>query len=127
MGQQRLVLHLKNLGQSPLDKLHIQLNDSVNNKDYGIALADFAILDNDWTRVEIPLGEFANGGVDLQHFLSLRLFFGPNASVDLAVDEIKFSGASEEFVLFGAQHRSSAWRSNGNLNAAEVDGEDVAP
>jgi poly(3-hydroxybutyrate) depolymerase len=127
MGQQRLVLHLKNLGQSPLDKLHIQLNDSVNNKDYGVALADFAILDNDWTRVEIPLGEFANRGVDLQHFLSLRLFFGPNASVDLAVDEIKFSGAGEDFVLFGAQHRSSAWRSNGNLNAAEVDGEDIAP
>lgn len=77
----------------PLDKLHIQLNDSVNNKDYGVALADFATLGNDWTRVEIPLGEFANRGVDLQHFLSLRLFFGPNASVDLAVNEINFSGA----------------------------------
>ena len=127
MGQQTLVVQLKNLSQLPLDKLHIQLNDSVNNKDYGVDVANFATLGSEWTRVEIPLSEFANRGVDLQHFLSLRLFFGPNASVDLALDEVKFSGGSDDFVLFGAQHRSSAMCSNGNLNAAEVDGEDAAP
>nr|WP_298140931.1 hypothetical protein [uncultured Pseudomonas sp.] len=127
MGQQSLQLQLKNLDQVPPQKLYIQLNDSVNNKDYGVDLADYATLENGWTRVQIPLSEFANRGVDLQHFLSLRLFLGPNASVDLALDEIKFSGAGADFVLFGTQHRSSAFRSNGNLTAAEVDGGDAIP
>ncbi|OZG74033.1 hypothetical protein BTA51_09680 [Hahella sp. CCB-MM4] len=125
MGVDTLVVYMKNLGVTPLSKLYIHLNDAVNKKDLGFNVENYASIGDDWVRIAIPLADFVALGVDIRHFHSARLFIGPNASMAMAVDEIRFEGPANSFVLFGRDYRSQAFKANGNLSAAEATGEDV--
>lgn len=125
MGHQELVFFVQNRSPEVMDRLAVYLNDSVAKKDIGFPVNHYATVGEQWTRVSIPLGDFASKGLDPSHFHSFRLLFGNHDSVDLAVDEVKFTGGAEDFVLYGQAHRSAAYRANGALNAAEIEGPDV--
>ncbi|AZZ94246.1 hypothetical protein EUZ85_27405 [Hahella sp. KA22] len=124
MGLDKLSLSFKTLNGVAPSQWYVQLWDTQVRKDLGVSLNDYLRVGPVWSTVDIPLADFAAQGVDLRHVQCVRLFFGASAQLDLGLDEVKFTGAGETLVFFGAQHQSSAYRANGALSVDLVSGED---
>lgn len=107
-GTEYLELELKE-GYDGVDwnKVKFMINDS-----FAVTIGDYPHepINSLWFKVQIPLTDFNSSGIDKVQLVS----FPHTNKVHIGVEEIKFTGGSEDFIWFGENKFDNAIKSNGH-------------